>query len=122
MVLASGEAQIVRTRPARRRVEKQYTYKEAADLLSVSVATIRRWIREGRIYRVTHLSKTAPRIPESVLAELLNTPVDGPAAAPPPVARRQPTAQQVTRALSKLPRPALDHIEGLVSFLEFKHG
>jgi len=49
-------------------VEKLYTYKEASEILGVSVGTLRRWVKEGKV-KSTTLTGGGKRIKESALVQ-----------------------------------------------------
>jgi len=50
-----------------RRVEEHYDFKRVGELLSVSVSTVRRLVRTGRISPVRVISRQVVRVPESAV-------------------------------------------------------
>lgn len=52
-------------------VEEQYSPAQAADKLQVNRATIRRWIKAGKIKPVRHLGRKCVRIPASSINAFL---------------------------------------------------
>ena len=52
-------------------MQKMYTPKDVAEMLSVSEYTIRKWIREGKIAKTMKFGHKTIRIPQSSMDDFL---------------------------------------------------